>query len=47
MDAAALAASCLIGLVWFDQWWAVGEAAGAWLGTAICNLIFGGDHEED
>jgi hypothetical protein len=37
----ALAISCLIGLVWFDELWAIGESAGFWLGTTILKHIVG------
>lgn len=41
--AAALAVSCLIGLFWFDELWACGEAAGFWVGEKISGYIFGDD----
>jgi hypothetical protein len=40
-EIAALAISCCIGLIWFDEFWKFGHRCGRWLGKQLEHLMLG------
>jgi len=39
LDAAAIAISCIISLIWIDDLWNFGYRGGDWLGRKILNFL--------